>query len=89
MPGIPQITFFEGNICITNLNNIKYIILNEIINDDDCSICLDEYKIGDEIYITKCNHKFHKKCIIKYIEYNNNYIFSCPLCRQINYIQYN
>ena len=37
-----------------------------------CPICLDY--ICDDLYETECKHKYHKKCIIKWIN-------KCPLCR--------
>merc|ERR1712232_1174409 len=35
-----------------------------------CNICLEEYKIGDEIAWSKnelCHHAFHKSCIIEWL----------------------
>ncbi|KAF0986480.1 hypothetical protein HZS_7814 [Henneguya salminicola] len=43
--------------------------------DEECSICLDVYAIGDIISILKCHHEFHQKCL---------YFWGggiCPLCR--------
>lgn len=46
-----------------------------------CVICLDTNKI--DLIITKCGHKFHRKCITKWCNYNQ----TCPLCRSsISYI---
>ena len=28
----------------------------------ECSICEISFDEGDEVVITKCNHKFHRKC---------------------------
>ena len=43
-----------------------------------CSICLSALKIGDEMIKLKCNHFFHKDCVIKWLKDNNN----CPNCRR-------
>jgi hypothetical protein len=46
-----------------------------------CSICLDEYKVGDEIAYSKndeCYHAFHKDCIIEWLLKHGD---SCPICR--------
>jgi hypothetical protein len=62
------------NTKIKQYNNIK---LNNY-NDEECCICLIEYKEEDKIRILQCEHYYHKKCIdiwlIKYKE-------QCPLCR--------
>lgn len=42
-----------------------------------CSICLETVNSKNEI-ITKCNHKFHHKCIINWCNIND----ICPLCRR-------
>ena len=42
---------------------------------DNCSICLEPLK--KNISTTKCNHKFHKECLEKSMEF----IDCCPLCR--------
>jgi hypothetical protein len=46
----------------------------------ECSICLDtETGPFNEI---PCNHKFHRDCLKRYIEYNRNKpVIECPLCR--------
>ena len=47
-------------------------------NENPCSICLENYKLTDEILYTNCNgnHFFHKSCIRKWFQ---NYS-RCPLC---------
>ena len=42
-----------------------------------CSICLCH--LGKKKFITECNHKFHYKCILRWILNND----TCPMCRQI------
>jgi hypothetical protein len=52
-------------------------ILTEGI-DNDCAICIDKLKKGNEIIKLPCNHKFHLNCIKSYfLNYNNK----CPMCR--------
>ncbi len=46
--------------------------------NDNCSICLDEKKLR-KIFITECNHTFHKKCINKWLDKSD----TCPICRKI------
>ncbi|XP_042014996.1 E3 ubiquitin-protein ligase SIRP1-like [Salvia splendens] len=42
-----------------------------------CSVCLDECEIGDEVKEMPCKHKFHSKCILPWLELHS----SCPICR--------
>ena len=48
-----------------------------IKNKENCSICYNEYKVGEYKRELCCNHTFHKKCIDKWFIKNNN----CPICR--------
>lgn len=53
------------------------IIIIEYLEEDtqnQCSICLDYYKINSTKAILKCGHSFHKQCI-------NNCKQNCPMCR--------
>lgn len=52
----------------------KYIMSIE----DTCAICLNN--ITNDIFISKCNHKFHNNCIKEWCKKNN----SCPSCRVKN-----
>ena len=56
--------------------NKKYI--NEKLKNQTCSICLDEYKSRQHYINLKCNHGFHKKCIVKWFKTYNK---TCPICR--------
>jgi hypothetical protein len=45
-----------------------------------CSICLEDYKVGEDIGWSRnplCHHAFHKDCILEYLKAHN----SCPICR--------
>jgi hypothetical protein len=47
--------------------------------DRICAICIDETSIADaDLYITKCNHAYHRHCIIPWINSHT----TCPTCRQ-------
>lgn len=49
-------------------------------NDDDliteCAICFEPIEFYN-IFITECNHKYHRNCIYQWKKNN------CPLCRRI------
>jgi hypothetical protein len=50
-------------------------------HQQSCSVCLSDYKDGDNQTKLKCNHMFHTNCIIPWLNKNRN----CPHCRvQIN-----
>ncbi|KAH6766540.1 hypothetical protein C2S52_017523 [Perilla frutescens var. hirtella] len=42
-----------------------------------CSVCLDDCEIGDQVKEMPCKHKFHSKCILPWLELHS----SCPICR--------
>ena len=56
-------------------NGYKKIQKDEV--EEQCAICLEEYKIGLYKRTLNCNHTFHKKCIDKWIGEK----LSCPICR--------
>ncbi|KAM3270099.1 putative RING-H2 finger protein ATL71 isoform X1 [Capsicum chacoense] len=45
--------------------------------NDECTICLDQFKIGDNLIHLQCDHKFHSCCLVPWLE---NYAY-CPCCR--------
>ncbi|ORX74692.1 hypothetical protein DL89DRAFT_208613, partial [Linderina pennispora] len=44
---------------------------------EDCSICQDEYKQGEEVVELPCKHLFHDECIKHWLNVNG----TCPICR--------
>jgi len=52
------------------------------INDrhvSSCSICIDEYDVGDEYFVaSKCRHIFHSDCILLWLTKH----YECPVCRE-------
>ncbi|KAI8954096.1 hypothetical protein F4801DRAFT_46421 [Xylaria longipes] len=43
----------------------------------ECTICIDEVKVGDEVMVLPCNHWFHEECASLWLKQHN----SCPVCR--------
>ncbi|XP_074281228.1 uncharacterized protein LOC141606112 [Silene latifolia] len=44
---------------------------------EECTICLDEFKVGDNLVNLGCAHRFHSKCLVPWVETNAH----CPCCR--------
>jgi hypothetical protein len=45
-----------------------------------CTICLDDYKVGDEIGWSRnphCHHVFHTHCVVEWLMTHTE----CPICR--------
>ncbi|PSR77793.1 hypothetical protein BD289DRAFT_509295 [Coniella lustricola] len=49
-------------------------------NDDSlvCSICTDDFTVGEDVRVLPCNHKFHPQCVDPWLV---NVSGTCPLCR--------
>ncbi|CAH8360838.1 unnamed protein product [Eruca vesicaria subsp. sativa] len=46
-------------------------------NDNECVICLEEFKQGEVVSTLICEHRFHAHCITKWKKISHQ----CPLCR--------
>lgn len=51
---------------------------NNIINNDECSFCLNRIDPSKNYTITNCIHKFHSDCIFKVVQRYNK----CPICNR-------
>lgn len=45
--------------------------------NQECSVCKENYKIGDKVHIMPCEHNFHQDCLLPWLKEHN----SCPVCR--------
>ncbi|KAJ9141845.1 Ring finger domain protein [Pleurostoma richardsiae] len=43
-----------------------------------CSICTEDFHVGEDVRVLPCNHKFHPQCIDPWLV---NVSGTCPLCR--------
>lgn len=46
--------------------------------NENCSVCQENFKIGDSVKTLPCSHIFHSECIVPWFRVKD----SCPLCRQ-------
>ena len=66
----------KRNLLNKKIKRVKELDLENLIND--CSICLEEYKINEKIMILNCNHIYHERCIKMWLDQND----TCPICRE-------
>ncbi|XP_035674276.1 RING finger protein 24-like isoform X8 [Branchiostoma floridae] len=45
-------------------------------SNETCAVCLEDFKLMEEIGLCPCGHAFHRKCISKWLEIRN----TCPMC---------
>jgi E3 ubiquitin-protein ligase RNF115/126 len=43
----------------------------------ECSVCMDDVHIGDEVVVLPCTHWFHETCASAWLSEHN----TCPICR--------
>ncbi|XP_026130314.1 RING finger protein 122 [Carassius auratus] len=41
-----------------------------------CAVCLEDFRTKDELGVLPCQHAFHKRCLVKWLEVR----CSCPMC---------
>ena len=68
-PMFYQESLSENRINITTLQNQKF--------EEPCTICLTEFKPGDQVYFLPCRHSFHIACLRLWIEKEKK----CPICK--------
>lgn len=67
-----------GQLCLNGIDKIG--LSSEVtINNNKCSICLEQLKIKETQYsFNHCGHIYHKKCII--VHFNACKLNVCTLC---------
>ena len=47
-----------------------------------CAICIDTFRLTQEVRVLPCSHLFHRKCIDPWLLHPENTCYMCPLCKQ-------
>ena len=79
-PNIPLSEVFNSTRLLTEeeiANNTNISTIEED-NNEMCSICQENFQVGDETReIDNCNHEFHRNCIDEWFRTR----ITCPVCR--------
>ena len=51
------------------------------VDDIYCYVCQNRYKVGDDIYTLRCEHKIHEKCVEKLIMEQCEQCGQCQACK--------
>ncbi|XP_053277573.1 RING finger protein 122 isoform X2 [Pleuronectes platessa] len=43
-----------------------------------CAVCLEDFKVKDELGVLPCQHAFHRRCLVKWLEVR----CVCPMCNK-------
>lgn len=59
--------------------NQNYLTLLKAKSEEEqeCLICLEEYKIADKLKVLPCLHRYHEHCIADWLSRSS----SCPFCK--------
>nr|XP_033803470.1 RING finger protein 122 [Geotrypetes seraphini] len=48
------------------------------LHGQTCAVCLEDFKMKDELGVLPCQHAFHRKCLVKWLEVR----CVCPMCNK-------
>lgn len=70
----PKHTFFD----------IQKFVFVEAVYNNDCSICLEDFKGGDNVITLQCKHIFHENCLTNWFIKQNSNKIECPICNKLH-----
>ena len=56
--------------------------MSNLLEIDECSICLEPLDNKFQIYILECRHQFHTTCLKEWYK-NSKLGYNCPMCNEI------
>ncbi|KAJ2727024.1 hypothetical protein GGI07_000141 [Coemansia sp. Benny D115] len=56
----------------------RLITEDEVARHIECGICMEEYKVAEEVLELPCAHFYHRECIDHWLKMNG----TCPICRK-------
>jgi hypothetical protein len=61
------------------INELSKVTVTQdnITNDSPCSICQEDFKLGEQVPQLPCKHLFHEECVVPWLKLNG----TCPVCR--------
>ena len=61
------------------MSNLKRVTVSEKDGKvgEECSICQDEYQLGETVIELTCRHFYHDECLLSWLKTNG----VCPICR--------
>lgn len=62
---------------ISSLPTLK-LTQEQLEHIDKCTICQDNFTVGEQVNQLRCEHIFHPDCIVPWLKIRN----TCPTCRQ-------
>lgn len=60
-----------------NENGMNSAANNVEVVAEQCTICLIDFAMNDELRILPCAHEYHKECIDRWLQQST----TCPMCR--------
>ncbi|KAL2091778.1 hypothetical protein ACEWY4_011576 [Coilia grayii] len=48
------------------------------LHGQTCAVCLEDFQVKDELGVLPCQHAFHRKCLVKWLEVR----CVCPMCNK-------
>ncbi|CAM9413662.1 unnamed protein product [Choristocarpus tenellus] len=67
-----------SNLALKNIPDIQ-VVAHDLAEETNhaCSICLDDFNLGDKAVKLPCAHIFHRECVWEWLELH----CTCPVCR--------
>uniref|UniRef100_A0A8C7ZWH0 Ring finger protein 122 n=1 Tax=Oryzias sinensis TaxID=183150 RepID=A0A8C7ZWH0_9TELE len=79
--GVCLSSFLIHLICFGfKLNFLPAYIISDCLSfaQQTCAVCLEDFKVKDELGVLPCQHAFHRKCLVKWLEVR----CVCPMCNK-------